>query len=1071
MLSEVFLVLAGHESALFIGSTLNPRYSSLQIHPGEQQCLESLAQLGSRYRKLIASCKSQSRSSSRYICAAVSATMSVLSEYQSLVVATEAKVLSRDSNLVASASFVPLSAIRSVFAEWDAPLASLVSLMDQLEAETWNPGPLIDMLLTRAQTGVHRVAEIMSRLAVSVQNIWTTQITAFMVHGTLSQTDALATTNYVLRDGSMPACVSEQSRDSIAYVGRAIATVKAAQWQKQLPRRLANEHTQLLQNVLPEDNEFDQVISQIRTDVSEWLWTNVLTRQDVEEALDSLGNYFLLRNGEFAQSVIREIERLKLSRLTMRSGPASIIREQDLNLALLRASLGTTAQHDPKLSLLQFSLPAGPLRPLLPSLSHTEYPKPTSVSASYISPDPSLFSFSSHLLGSTPLTLTYKVSWPLDLFLHKSDLAIYATLFSYLSALRKTHMRVHTCWTSLSNAQRARRRWTGLGEGGTDEDLQVRHSLLRCGWGVVRDMGWFLDTLSGYLQNDVIDLEFRKLKGLFGDAGSSMTPSGSLQSMPSGPLPVGVSATSLASTGSQLDFTTLRAIHSGYLERLLNGCLLTNTGLTSLLQSILEVCERFVAQVERWGGDVLPALLFEGSLRGGDEEIGATVKERAGVVAEINEALQDLLESFYEQLSQSTSQTFSTAGADASKSVLINASLANHTMGGLKAVASDMRLPERLLLRMDFNNGLTLVHRATSPQLTKQLTEYTPRLIGAPHTLEHRAYIEQNGSVVSPFHDIPLFADQNNGIFNMIVEVPRWTNAKMEISKEEPFNPIKQDTKKGRLRFVRNCFPHHGYIWNYGAFPQASDAISFQRLLTTSFSFQTWEDPSQANAETKAKGDNDPLDVCEIGEQVGYVGQVKQVKVLGIMALLDEGETDWKVIVVDVQDPLASKLNDIEDVERHLPGLIRATNEWFRIYKIPDGKPENTFAFSGEAKNKKYATEIIHECHEAWRRLITGESTSQDIAMYSSYLENVSRLNNLSSDNITIKNSPGFLQRDQHKYTSLPADSRKPPAPIDPSGNRFLVCFVMLCSTLNSVQMVVHLVRTRLEGQMAIQPL
>jgi hypothetical protein len=32
--------------------------------------------------------------------------------------------------------------------------------------------------------------------------------------------------------------------------------------------------------------------------------------------------------------------------------------------------------------------------------------------------------------------------------------------------------------------------------------------------------------------------------------------------------------------------------------------------------------------------------------------------------------------------------------------------------------------------------------------------------------------------------------------------------------------------------------------------------------------------------------------------------------------------------------------------------LVRATNEWFRIYKIPDGKPENVFAFSGEAKNK-----------------------------------------------------------------------------------------------------------------------
>ena len=104
------------------------------------------------------------------------------------------------------------------------------------------------------------------------------------------------------------------------------------------------------------------------------------------------------------------------------------------------------------------------------------------------------------------------------------------------------------------------------------------------------------------------------------------------------------------------------------------------------------------------------------------------------------------------------------------------------------------------------------------------LAEYGTRIIGAPNTLEHRTFLEQNGNVISPFHDVPLFADQNNGIFNMIVEVPRWTNAKMETSKEEAFNPIKQDIKKGRLRYVRNCFPHHGYIWNYGMFPQVRRA-------------------------------------------------------------------------------------------------------------------------------------------------------------------------------------------------------------------------------------------------------
>jgi inorganic pyrophosphatase len=64
---------------------------------------------------------------------------------------------------------------------------------------------------------------------------------------------------------------------------------------------------------------------------------------------------------------------------------------------------------------------------------------------------------------------------------------------------------------------------------------------------------------------------------------------------------------------------------------------------------------------------------------------------------------------------------------------------------------------------------------------------------------EHRVYIEHNGRVVSAMHDIPLYADQQQGILNMVVEIPRWTNAKMVIS-HEPFNPIKQETRRGKLR-------------------------------------------------------------------------------------------------------------------------------------------------------------------------------------------------------------------------------------------------------------------------------
>jgi len=145
----------------------------------------------------------------------------------------------------------------------------------------------------------------------------------------------------------------------------------------------------------------------------------------------------------------------------------------------------------------------------------------------------------------------------------------------------------------------------------------------------------------------------------------------------------------------------------------------------------------------------------------------------------------------------------------------------------------------------------------------KQAAEFSVRKVGAPNTLEFRAFVEKDGTPVSPFHDVPLYANEQQTVLNMIVEIPRWTNAKLEvglfhpsseigsssgfgcsvartnfivhqISKEEFLNPIKQDIKKGKLRFVRNCFPHKGYLWNYGAFPRVwSLGISTRNILLT----------------------------------------------------------------------------------------------------------------------------------------------------------------------------------------------------------------------------------------------
>ena len=60
--------------------------------------------------------------------------------------------------------------------------------------------------------------------------------------------------------------------------------------------------------------------------------------------------------------------------------------------------------------------------------------------------------------------------------------------------------------------------------------------------------------------------------------------------------------------------------------------------------------------------------------------------------------------------------------------------------------------------------------------------QYGVRKVAAPNTLEHRVYVEQDGVPVSPFHDIPLYANQEQTILNMVVEIPRWTNGKLEVS-------------------------------------------------------------------------------------------------------------------------------------------------------------------------------------------------------------------------------------------------------------------------------------------------
>lgn len=180
----------------------------------------------------------------------------------------------------------------------------------------------------------------------------------------------------------------------------------------------------------------------------------------------------------------------------------------------------------------------------------------------------------------------------------------------------------------------------------------------------------------------------------------------------------------------------------------------------------------------------------------------------------------------------------------------------------------------------------------------------------------------------------------------MLTEISKNGKRKMEVDTKGEGNPIKQDVKKGNVR------EYHGPIfWNYGCFPQ------------------TWEDPNETHPTLKVNGDNDPLDCLEIGETALEPGSITSVKALGVLAMIDDGELDWKVLCV--RESEESKYpNGIDDVPDAVKDGIR---EWFRWYKTPDGKPLNEFGFDEKWLGEKEVLEVIEETNGAWKNLKEGK--------------------------------------------------------------------------------------------------
>lgn len=197
------------------------------------------------------------------------------------------------------------------------------------------------------------------------------------------------------------------------------------------------------------------------------------------------------------------------------------------------------------------------------------------------------------------------------------------------------------------------------------------------------------------------------------------------------------------------------------------------------------------------------------------------------------------------------------------------------------------------------------------------------------------------------WHDPPLRPTESDRyVVTMITEIPMYMTAKMEVMKELEGNPIMQDTNKdGSPRYYTYGTP----FFNYGLIPR------------------TWEDPD-VKSSTGYGGDNDPLDIIEFGSEPLQIGSLTPCRVLGSLELIDEGETDHKMLCISVNDKDAKFVHSLDDLERVKPGTLDRLRDWLKRYKTSDGKPENALA-SEIPRSADEAVAVIEETHERWKSL------------------------------------------------------------------------------------------------------
>jgi inorganic pyrophosphatase len=171
------------------------------------------------------------------------------------------------------------------------------------------------------------------------------------------------------------------------------------------------------------------------------------------------------------------------------------------------------------------------------------------------------------------------------------------------------------------------------------------------------------------------------------------------------------------------------------------------------------------------------------------------------------------------------------------------------------------------------------------------------------------------------WHDIPI-GDAAPRLVDAVIEIPRGGRVKYELDKE-----------LGVMRATRVLYGAVHYPANYGFIPR------------------TYAD------------DGDALDILVLGQEEVMPGAIVPARVIGVMPMVDSGESDDKIIAVQMGDPGFDTVRSLGDLP---PFRMNEVMRFFGDYKALEGKEVRVAAPKGlddavatvQAAMTKYEQEI-----------------------------------------------------------------------------------------------------------------